>query len=75
MGTRVLTITLGPELVALVASAADSPPDGAGSSRGPRGGSIRVLAVLGLLSRTSQVRVVYAYVLLEQLLCVVGALS
>ena len=35
MGTRMLAITLGPELIALVTGPADPPPDGTSSARGP----------------------------------------
>jgi len=47
VGARVLAVALCPELVALIASPADSPPDGAGGTGGARR-SVGVLAVLGL---------------------------
>lgn len=76
MGTRVLAIALGPELVALVAGPADSPPDGPGHARGPRAGPVGVLAVLlGLGPLPDQVGRVDAHLLLEVLERVVGALG
>lgn len=75
MGAGVLAIALRPELVALVACAADSPPNGTGSAGSPRGRTVGVLAVLGLWSRPGEMGVVHAYVLLEVLEGIVGSLG
>lgn len=76
MGTGMLAITLCPELVALITRPAYSPPDGTGHARASCR-PIRVLPVLRLLlgAGPRQVRVVYAYVLLQLLQGVVGALG
>lgn len=70
-----MPIALCPELVALVACPADSPPNRARSAGSPRRGAIGVLAVLGLRARPGEVRVVNSYVLLEVLKGVVRSLG
>ena len=72
MGTGVLAIALCPQLVALVARPADSPPNGTSRTRRPRR-AIAVLPVLRLGPRPGHVRV-HTDVLLELLEGVVGAL-
>jgi hypothetical protein len=67
MGTRVLAITLRPELVALVTGPANPPPDGTRRTGGPASRSVRVLAVLLLWAGPGKMRVVNADVLLELL--------
>src|SRR6187549_43864 len=75
MGAWVLAIALRPELVALVTSPADSPPDGASARRDPGSWSIWVLPVFVLRPRPREVRVVHSDVLLELLKGVVRALG
>jgi hypothetical protein len=69
-----LAITFCPQLVALVASAADSPPDGSGSAGGPGGRTVWVLAVLLLGPWPGKVGV-HAHVLLELLESIVRPLA
>ena len=67
MSTRVLPITFRPELVTLVASPADSPPNRASGPGCSCGGTrIGMLSVF-LLRCARQVRRVHPYVLLEVL--------
>ncbi len=75
VGARVLSVTLGPELVALVASPAYPATDGAGSSGSTGGRAVRVLAVLRLWARARKVRVVHTDMLLQLLEGVVRALG
>ena len=76
MGTGMLPVALGPQLVALVTGAADPSSDGTSHSRYACGRSVWMLAVLHLLvSWPSQVRVVNTDMLLELLQSVVGALG
>ncbi len=67
VGTRVLAVALGPELVALVAGAADPPPNGPSTAGDPRSRPVGMLSVLDLGSGAGQVRVVHAHMLLELL--------
>jgi len=67
MRTRVLAITLRPELVTLVTGPADPPPDGAGRAGGPASRPVRVLAVLLLWNWPGKMGVVYSNVLLKLL--------
>jgi hypothetical protein len=75
VSTRVLSIALCPELVALVAGSADSPPDGTGRASSPGSRAVRVLPVLRLRTRPGQVRVLHANMLLELLEGVVRSLG
>lgn len=67
VGAGVLPVTLGPQLVALVACSADSPPNWAGRSGGSATGSIGVLPVLWLTPGPGNVWAVDANLLLELL--------
>lgn len=64
MSTRMLAITLRPELVTLIAGPADPPPDGARRAGGSASWPIRVLAVLLLWTRPGQMWVVDSDMLL-----------
>ncbi len=75
MGTRVLAVALGPELVALVTSAAYAAADGAGGASSTGRGPVVVLAVLRLGAGAGHVGVVDADMLLQLLEGVVGALG
>lgn len=72
MGTGVLAIAFRPELVALIARPANSPPNGTSRARRPRG-TIGVLPMLRLRSGPAHVRV-HSDMLLELLKGVMGAL-
>lgn len=61
-----LAITLCPQLVALVASSANPPPDGSSGPSSPRGRAIGMLPMLWLRPWPGHVRV-YANMLLELL--------
>ena len=74
VGTGMLAIAFGPELIALIASSADPPADGTGGARGPCW-TVGMLPVLLLRPGARKMRVVDAYVLLELLQGVVGALG
>ena len=67
MGTRVLAITLRPQLITLVTGPADSPPYGTSRASGPSSWAVRVLAVLLLRTLPGKVWVMDPYVLLELL--------
>jgi len=75
VGTGMLAIALGPELVALITRPADSPSDRASSPSSSRSRPIGVLAMLRLGPCPSEMWVVNSYMLLELLESVVRPLG
>lgn len=73
MGTRMLSVALGPKLVALITSPANSPPNGTRSAGSPGSRTIRVLPMFWLWPCAGEMRVVDTDMLLELLKSVVGA--
>lgn len=64
MGTGVLAIALGSELVALVTGSADSPSDRTRGAGRPASWTVRMLPVLVLGTRPGEMWIVDTYVLL-----------
>lgn len=71
MGAWVLAVAFCSELVALITSSADPPPNGACCSCCPCGGSVWMLSVFWLRPRPGEVWVVNSYMLLKLLESVV----